>query len=693
MKGLFTLFLLSVTLHCFSQPYFQKDKLIETGVYYYPEAWDSAQWDRDFQNMAKMGFEFTHFAEFAWAMLEPAEGQFDFKWLDKAVALAAKHNLKVIMCTPTATPPVWLTAKYPEVLVVKEDGQKAMHGTREHYSWSSKKYRELTGKIVTEMARHYGKNKQIWGWQLDNEPSHYGTIDYGPEVLLHFREWLTKKYGTIKALNTAWGTAFWSGVYSSFDQIEIPKPSLLISGIASPHSILDFKRFSADECASYLSFQYKTLKDNISKDQFVTTNFMHSHWDVDAWRSADLDFPSYTMYPVAGYTRGLGNQGFRLGDPWRISMANDMFRSIKGITGVMELQPGQVNWGNYNPQPYPGAVRAWLWNAFAGDLSFICSYRFRQPLFGGEQYHYGMVGTDGVTPLSGGLEYSRFMSEIKELRKIYNPAALAPQNYSARKAAILFNIDNLWETNLQKQTYQWNYEKHLAKTYNSLLSLTIPIDFISEERDFSKYKTLVLPAYQLVDDGLIARLTKYVNDGGNLVMTVRTGQKDRMGILFQDKWAAKIWPLIGAKVKMYDLLPDDINAEVTMNDRKYTWNNWADVLESDAKTEVWATYSDQFYKGQAAVVHNKLGKGTVTYIGADTDDGQLEKDVIAKLYNSVGLTTEPQPEGLVKIWRSGFWIAINYNSVPVKVEIPASAKIIVGDNATLPPAGVLVWKE
>ena len=104
-----------------------------------------------------------------------------------------------------------------------------------------------------------------------------------------------------------------------------------------------------------------------------------------------------------------------MGDPWRISFANDMFRSIKGITGVMELQPGQVNWGSYNPQPYPGAVRAWLWNAFAGDLSFICSYRYRQPLFGGEQYHYGMVGTDGVTPFSGGLEYSQFMSEIKSL--------------------------------------------------------------------------------------------------------------------------------------------------------------------------------------------------------------------------------------------------------------------------------------
>lgn len=695
MKRIINLLIVSslMTLSCYSQGYFKKDKLIETGVYYYPEAWDSSQWDRDFQNMAEMGFEFTHFAEFSWAMLEPAEGQYDFKWLDKSIELAAKHGLKVIMCTPTATPPVWLTKKYPEVLVVKENGQKAMHGTREHYSWSSKKYRELTEKIVAEMAKRYGNDKRIWGWQIDNEPSHYGTVDYGPEVLLKFREWLQNKYGNIQALNTAWGTAFWSGTYSGFEQIEIPNQSLLISGTASPHSVLDFKRFSADECASFVSLQCKTLKNIVQKSQFVTTNFMHAHWDVDAWRNTDLDFVSYTMYPVAGYTKGIGDQGFRLGDPWRISFANDMFRSIKGTTGVMELQPGQVNWGSYNPQPYPGVVRAWLWNAFAGDLSFICSYRYRQPLFGGEQYHNGMVGTDGVTPSPGGLEYSQFMSEIKVLRKLYNPAAIAPAKYSDRKAAILYNIDNLWNTDGQKQTNQWSYEKHLTKYYNALISQTIPVDFTSEERDFSKYKVLLLPAYQLVDDSLILKLTKYVNEGGNLVLTARTGQKDRNGKLFQDKWAAKIWPLIGAKIKMYDVLPDDIYAEVLMNNEKYRWNNWADILESDPKIEVWASYNDQFYKGAGAVINRKLGKGSVTYIGADSDDGRLEKDVLTRLYNSIGITTEPLPEGVVKVWRSGFWIAINYSSQSVNIEIPANATLIIGKNSTLQPAGVLVWKD
>ena len=152
MKRIFVLLtvLFLITNDGFSQDFFKKEKLIETGVYYYPEAWDSNQWDRDFQNMVKMGFEFTHFTDFAWAILEPSEGQYNFEWLDKAIELAAKHGLKVILCTPTAAPPVWLTKKYPEVLVVRENGQRAMHGTREHYSWSSKKYRELTFIEVLE---------------------------------------------------------------------------------------------------------------------------------------------------------------------------------------------------------------------------------------------------------------------------------------------------------------------------------------------------------------------------------------------------------------------------------------------------------------------------------------------------------------------------------------------------------------
>ena len=674
-----------------AQGFFKPEKMVETGVYYYPEAWNPDQWDRDFQKMEAMGFEFTHMAEFAWAQMEPAEGVYDFKWLDKAVELAAKHNLKVIMCTSSATPPVWLARKYPEVLVETSTGQTGQHGTRQHCSWSSVKYRELVTKLVAAQAKHYANDKRIWGWQIDNEPSHYGTYDFSPSVQSNFKEWLQKKYKTIANLNTAWGTSFWSGVYTDFSQIEIPNSPRLISGIASPISIVDFKRFSADECASFVSMQYNTLRESISKEQFVTSNFMSIHADVDPWRNKDLDFICYTMYPVAGYTAGVGDQGFRLGDPWRISYANDFFRPLKGVTGVMELQPGQVNWGTYNPQPYPGVIRAWLWNSFAGGLDFICSYRFRQPLSGGEQFHYGMVGTDGVTELSGGLQYSEFMKEIRELRKRYKPNEKMPTEYAARKTAMLYNPDNIWETDGQKQTYQWNEIGHITKYYSSIKSLCVPVDIVGEDRDLSTYPVVIAPAYQMVDSLLIDKWKRYVEKGGQLILTCRTGLKDRNGHFFEAPWANAITSLIGAKISMYDELSAETKANVSFNQVNYPWNVWGDILEPYFGVETWATYSDQFYAGKASVTHRKVGKGSVTYIGTQTIDGKLEKEVLKKVYDAAGITTDEQPEGVMVNWRDGFWVAINYSSVKVNINIPKNAKIIFGTKE-LPVAGVLVWE-
>jgi len=674
-----------------AQGFFKPEKMVETGVYYYPEAWNPDQWDRDFKKMEDMGFEFTHMAEFAWAQMEPTEGVYDFKWLDKAVELAAKHNLKVIMCTSSATPPVWLVRKYPEVLVEMPTGQTGQHGTRQHCSWSSPKYRELTTRLVEAQAKHYANDKRIWGWQIDNEPSHYGTYDFSTAAQTNFKAWLQKKYTTVANLNTAWGTAFWSGVYTDFSQIEIPNEARQFSGTASPISMVDFKRFSADECASFISMQYNALRESISKEQFVTSNFMHIHTDVDPWRNKDLDFISYTMYPVAGYTKGVGDQGFRLGDPWRISYANDFFRPLKGVTGVMELQPGQVNWGTYNPQPYPGVIKAWLWNAFAGGLDFICSYRFRQPLSGGEQFHYGMVGTDGVTELSGGLQYGEFMKEIRELRKLYRPNEKMPSVFAARKTALLYNPDNIWETEIQKQTSQWSEIKHITGYYSTLKSLTVPVDIVGEDRDLSAYPVVIAPAYQMVDSVIIAKLKKYVENGGHLILTCRSGLKDRNGHFFEAPWANSITSLIGAKIAMYDELSADTKANVAFNQVNYTWNVWGDILEPYYGVETWATYADQFYAGKASVTHRKAGKGTVTYIGTQTNDGKLEKEVLKKVYDSAGISIEEQPEGVMVNWRDGFWVAINYSSVKVNINIPNNAKIIFGTR-TLPVAGVVVWR-
>ena len=675
-----------------TRPDFFKDaELMSIGSYYYPEQWPHENWARDIKKMAEVGFQFTHYGEFAWTFIEPEEGKFDFAWLDEAVALAHQNGLRVIMCTSTPTPPAWLAQQHPDILMVNAEGRTMQHGSRQQISWSSPVYRQYVARMVDAIGKHYGQDARIWGWQLDNEPSHYGQYDYSPAAQASFRRWLQAKYQTLDALNKAWGTAFWSIRYSDFGQVLIPNQKELIAQPA-PAAVLDFKRFSADEANDFLSLQYKILRKYIAPTQWITTNLMPEHVDVDPTRITGLDFVTYTKYLVAGYDNGTGPQGFRLGSSTSIAFANDLFRSFNGTTGVMELQPGQVNWGRFNPQPLPGAVRMWIWHAFAGGNRFVCNYRFRQPLSGGEQYHYGIISTDGVTPSTSGLEYIKVIKEMKQVQQQYNPKATAPPAYRRRQAAVLYNADNRWEMDNQPQTNQWSFMDHLKHYYGALKRAGAPVDVITEAKDFTRYPVLIAPAYELLDKQLVERWKQYVQQGGHLILSTRTGQKDRTGRLWEAKWAEPIYDLIGAKITMYDLLPESVTGTIAAGGKTYQWNNWADVLEPQPGTEVWATYSNQFYVGKAAVVSRKLGKGTVTYVGPDTDDGALEKEVIRRVYERAGIAIETLPEGVVLDWRDGFWVGVNYGEKPYTVPVPAGAKVLIGDKV-LKPAEVLVWKE
>src|SRR3954466_14755382 len=244
-----------------SQPdWFPKKDMLTIGVYYYPEAWPESQWSRDMTNIRKLGMEFVHMGEFAWYFMEPEEGKFNFDWLERNVDLAARNGMKVVLCTPSATPPIWLVRKHPEVLMVDAQGRTMDHGSREQADWSSPLYREYVTKIDTELAKRFGNDRRVWGWQIDNELSHYGKhFSYSPAATAKFRDWLREKYGAVDKLNTAWGGAFWSMMYQSFDQINIPNTEALVAD-PSPHAVLDFRRWFAHEAADYLQMQAGVLR-------------------------------------------------------------------------------------------------------------------------------------------------------------------------------------------------------------------------------------------------------------------------------------------------------------------------------------------------------------------------------------------------------------------------------------------------
>ena len=666
--------------------WFNDKDLTLTGAYYYPEHWDESQWERDLKQMHELGFEFTHFAEFAWAQLEPQEGVYDFSWLDRAVALAAKYDLKVVMCTSTATPPVWLSRKYPEILLKSEDGTVQDHGARQHASFASPVYRKLAYRMIEELARHYGNDSRIIGWQLDNEPA--VQFDYNQAAEEAFREFLKEKYHyNIQELNAAWGTAFWSEVYSRFEEITLPKTAQMFM---NHHQILDYRRFAAKQTNDFLNEQCRLIK-KYAKNQWVTTNYIPDYDKGHIGGSKDLDFVSYTRYMVYGDNEGIGRRGYRVGNPLRIAMANDFFRPVNGTYGVMELQPGQVNWGSINPQPLPGAVRLWLWSVFAGGSDFICTYRYRQPLYGTEQYHYGIVGTDGVTVTPGGREYEQFMKEIRSLRKDYRPKEDKPETYLKRKTAILWNPENYWSIDRQKQNATWNTFAHVDKYYRTLKSYAAPVDFISEEKDFSQYPVMIVPAYQLADKELVARWKKYVEEGGNLVLTCRTAQKDRFGRLPEAPFGSMIDELTGNHMEFYDLLLPQDPGQVKMDGKVYTWNTWGEILQPGTSNEVWATYTNEFYEGKPAVTFRKLGKGSVTYIGVDSSDGALERQVLDKLYSRLQIEVMNLPYGVTMEYRNGLGIVLNYSDQPYQFALPQGAKVLIG-TPNIATAGVLVFK-
>jgi beta-galactosidase len=669
--------------------------LMPAGAYYYPEHWPQNQWARDLRKMAELGFSFTHMAEFAWSNLEPEEGKYNFEWLDECIEEAAKNGLHVILCTPTACPPAWLTAKHPGILLVNDNDITLQHGgNRLHVNQENPVFREYAGKIVTAMAKRYGHDPRVIGWQIDNEPHLASLYDYSDFAAGDFRRWLIRKYdGNIDSLNRSWGNAFWSGSYNNFEQVQVPNEK---KGSSNPHALLDFRRYTADALAGSIRFQAEILRQYSGRDKWITTNFAYYKFlsPVDLFRSRDdLDFASHTMYLLNTYLNyPEGDLNFRLGSGMELSFSGELAKSIKGYTGIMELQPGQINWGSYNAQPLPGAVRMWIWHCFGLGEKFVCTYRFRQPLFGSEQTHKGIIETDGVTVSRGGMEYARAISEINKLSSITGVNTNLPRCVASRRTAFLWKQDNIWEMEVMPHTRSWDTWQHYYTYYENLKKMGVPVTFITADSDFDpeKFPFMVAPAFTMTDPALIKKWEKYVSSGGNLFLSCRTGQKDNDGHFHETLLQEPVWDLIGARIEDNDQLPPGRFGSIKGFNREFRWNVWGEIITPGEGTEVLATYSDQFYSGKAAAVTRKIGKGTVTYAGAWSLRGELERQILREIYKRAGADILDLPDYVFVEWRDGFNVAVNYTSEPYTLDIPVKSRIINGERL-LKPGEVTVW--
>lgn len=659
------------------------------GVYYYPQQWPRSQWRRDFKGMAKLGFKFVHMAEFSWTYLEPEQGRYDFTWLDHAIELAHEAGLRVILGTPTAAPPSWMGYRYPHIYRVDEHGQRHQHGIRAEVSLTNPIYKAFVRSIVTRMAEHYGHDPRVWGWQLDNEPSTFP--DFSQSARRAFQRWLKRRYGNIHAMNAAWGASFWSSRYGSFRQVLLPNASLAGEDKLSPQALLDLARFRADVTARFLEAQSAIIKKYARPGQWVTTNFTNISTATDPRRVHGLSFPTFTLYPVAGANM-LGGDSYAIGRPTNLMEAASYFRAFNGTFGVMELQPGQVNWGAINPQPMPGAIGMWMWHAFASGASLIATYRYRHPLAGSEMYHDGIIGTDGVSLSRTGREYVDTMHQIMAFEPRLNEAATLPKRLARRYTAYLWSQDVYWDLQIQPQTTLWHTWAYRDGYALAVQSTGAPMDFIAQGDDFNRYPFLIAPAYEMVSKALVRKWRRYVEQGGHLILTCRTAEQNEQGHFWEGPWAAPILGLIGDDVEGFDMLPPSATGKVTANGKTYLWHRWADILAPRPGTRVLATYANHYYAGKAAATTRRLGKGTVTMIGVSTDNGVLERRIVRSVYRDAGVPIENLPEGVFLNWRGGFYFLVNYNPRPFDPKLPADARIVHG-HLPLAPAHVLIWKD
>jgi len=660
------------------------------GVYYYPEQWPEAQWERDIQNIHDMGMKHIHMAEFSWIHLEPEQGHYDFSWLDKAISIAQKYELKIILCTPTATPPIWMSHTYPDTLMVKENDQRVTHGSRAHRCVNSSRFNNFAKIITQKLGERYGSNTDIIGWQLDNEIGHYGSLCYCDACLEAFKDYLKKKYQTIEVLNNAWAGDFWSQNHQDFSQIQFPNPQTL-PYIPNEHALLDFKQFFSISLSRFLERQSMSLRPLIHKNAWITHNFMKDdpiHYPGHIQQNLvqrTLDLYALTIYPVAGQFKGKSQtEHHRIGDPINIACNHDQMRSYNGRWGILEQQPGQVNWGPCNLRPWPGSTRLWLWTALAHGAELLSTYRFRQPLSGAEQYHEGLMGLDGITLTQGGKDFKQVAQELEKLSPYFEQS----HNYPQKNAAIFMDWNSLTAMSIHPQSVNFDPYECWIKYYGALKRLGLHVDILNSNQahDLSQYDVVCTGLYDLLDDSTIDAWKQYTDNGGHLIITLRTATRNINGHFPEIPYGQRIFELTGTRISGYDVMPDNHTGaiELTRSNQNITWQTWAEQYEPGQDSNILATFSDQFYKDSCAAFKTRRAKGSITCLGFDEKKGieQLMHESLSEEFEDLN----PLPPHTLFTTKGCLGFFLNYDDQPhlVPESLYQHGKILLGDKITQP---------
>lgn len=646
---------------------------MKLGVCYYPEHWPEAWWEEDARAMRALGITRVRIAEFAWSRIEPEPGQFDWGWLDRAVETLHRHGLEIVMCTPTATPPKWLADRTPDMLAVTAAGRERRFGSRRHYCFSSESYLAECARITEAVAQRYGAHPAVVAWQTDNEYGcHDTTISYSPMAARRFRLWLAQRYGSVEALNAAWGGVFWSQEYRSFEEVD--PPNLTVTE-PSPAHRLDYNRFASDEVVRFNRVQTEILR-RLSPGRDVLHNFMGFYTEFDHFDVArDLDVATWDSYPLGfleqfWFSPEEKARYLRQGHPDIAAFHHDLYRAVgRGRWQVMEQQPGPVNWAAFNPAPLPGMVRLWTWEAFAHGAEVVSYFRWRQAPFAQEQFHAGLHRPDRSEDV--GTHEARAVAQELAAVGALSPCAKAD-------VALVFSYEADWLFQIQPQGADFRWLRLAFETYTALRRLGLDVDLVDPRDDLSGYKLVVAPSLPIAPDGFAERAAA---SGAVLLFGPRSGSKTPNVAIPEGLPPGPLSALTGARVLRVESLRPGAGPRVRLAGETLEARSWREILETDA--EALAVFEED---GGPAWTR----KGRAHYL-ATWPGPELFERVIVALAAEAGLAVQPLPEGVRLRRRDGLTFAFNTAPDPRPTPAPQGARFVLG-GPELAAAGVASWR-
>jgi beta-galactosidase len=647
------------------------------GVAWYPEQWPEAQWDHDLALMQAAHVHLVRIGEFAWSRMEPREGVYDFGWLDRAIAAAARHHIVVVLGTPTAAPPAWLTQKYPDTLRASEDGVRDAHGNRQQFSFASTRYRRFAHDIAEQMARRFGHNPDVVGWQLDNE---YAADSFDPDAKAQFHAWLQHRYGGIGVLNRRWATAYWSQTYDNFEQIPVRADH------ENPALLLDWKRFVTDTWRSYSVNQIEAIRPHADPRQFITTNTMGWFDGFDAYTVHQvLDMAAWDDYVDAGEDYDWVDNAAR----------HDLARGYKRRNfWVMETQPGFVNWHETNVTLRKGVVRDMAWQAVGHGADAVEYWQWRAAPNGQEEYHGTLLGADG-TPVPVYREIQQVGAEFARAGAVL--AGTTPH----AEVAVINDFDSRWAINFQRHAADFDPVAELKVFYRPLRAQAQVVDVISVHAPLDGYKLVIAPALNVLTDAEAAQLNAYVEQGGHLVLGPRSGMKNADNGLQPQRQPGPLASVLGGRAAQFYAL--DKAVPVAGEAGQGSATTWAEQLQAQSpQTQVVLRYgkSNGWLDDQPAVLTRRVGKGSITYVGAWLDDDLLDR--LTASWLQVADIHPPLPGAPQDVEvcvrgdaRHQVVILINHAAAARRVSLPSSmwpvlAKGAASNEVSLEPYGVAV---